>query len=100
VKILARLVSGLGRLLLGSALTLAFVALAMFGVASYLVAWPYRKLYSPREASMRLTMDILTVASVAWHLRAAQAAEHERQAEADRLASEPAEPPQSPRVPQ
>ena len=70
MKILARLISGLGRLLLGSAMVLAFCALALAGIASYLVSWPYRKLYSPREASFRLTMDAVTVLSAAWHLRA------------------------------
>lgn len=96
MKIAARLISGVGRVLLGSALTLFLVALALFGIASYLVSWPYRKLYSPREASLRLTLDLLTIASAAWHLRAAQGASERppwaAQVPADPPAAEPVEP--------
>ena len=74
MRIAAKLVSGLGRVLLGAALFAFLLAFALLGIASYLVSWPYRKLYSPREASLRLTLDLLTVLSAAWHLRAAAAA--------------------------
>lgn len=65
---LRRLLGGLGRLILGAALLLIALGLALVAVAGYLVYLPYAAL-PPRKRGLKLLVTAGEVAAVFWQMR-------------------------------